>query len=125
MSGDTISAETLKFVRSSFSSLWALELLFLMRRENDRAWSVADLTRELRASETLVQAILPDFVKKGLVLETARNVFRYHPAVAELERLVERVAAAYAQNRIKLINEIFRTPEPSAQSFARGFKLRR
>jgi hypothetical protein len=78
--------------------------------------SVADLTRELRASETLVQAILPDFVEKGLVLETARNVFRYHPAVAELERLVERVAAAYAQNRIKLINEIFRTPEPSAQA---------
>jgi hypothetical protein len=125
MSGNTISAEIIDFVRGSFRSVWALELLFLMRRENSRTWSVGELTRELRASESLVRSILPDFIKKGLVLETARNVFQYRPAVVELEQLVDRVAAAYAENRVRVINEIFRGPERSARSFADGFRFRK
>jgi hypothetical protein len=96
-----------------------------MRSDRSRTWSVGDLTLELRASEPLVQGILPDFVKMGLVLETARNFFQYRPAARELEQLVDRVAAAYAENRVMLINEIFRAPERSARSFADGFKFRK
>lgn len=125
MSDNTISAETLNFIRSSFTSVWALELLFLMRSDPSRTWSVGDLTRELRASELLVQDILPDFINKGLVLEAARNLFQYRPAARELEHLVDRVAAAYAENRVMLINEIFRAPEHSARRFAEGFRFRK
>jgi hypothetical protein len=46
--------ETLKFVRRSFESVWALELILMMRRENTRCWSVSELTQQLRASELLV-----------------------------------------------------------------------
>jgi hypothetical protein len=44
----SLSAETLEFIRSSSKSVWALELLLLMRRERSREWSVDDLIRELR-----------------------------------------------------------------------------
>lgn len=72
MSEKIISAETLKFVRRSFESVWALELILMMRRENTRCWSVSELTQQLRASELLVGGILPDLVRKGLVLETRK-----------------------------------------------------
>ena len=117
--------EVLTFIASSFHSVWALELLFLMRSDRSRTWSVGDLTRELRASEPLVQSILPDFINKGLVLETARNLFQYRPAARELDQLVDRVAAAYTENRVMLINEIFRAPERTARSFADGFRFRK
>jgi len=125
MSEKIISAETLDFIRSSFKSVWALELIFVMRRESTRSWSISELTQQLRASEPLVRGILPDFVKKGLVLETARNLFQYSPAALELEQLVDRVAVAYTENRIRLINEMFKVPDRNAQSFADAFKFKK
>ena len=103
MSEKIISAETLKFVRRSFESVWALELILMMRRENTRCWSVSELTQQLRASELLVGGILPDLVRKGLVLETALGMFQYRSAAVELEQLVDKVAVAYAENRIRLL----------------------
>ncbi|MGZ6241359.1 MAG: hypothetical protein ACXWN9_02140 [Candidatus Binataceae bacterium] len=75
----------------------------MMRRENTRCWSVSELTHQLRASELLVGGILPDLVRKGLVLETAPGMFQYRPAAVELEQLVDKVAVVYAENRIRAL----------------------
>jgi hypothetical protein len=125
MSEKIISAETLKFVRSSFESVWALELILMMRREHTRRWSVSELTQQLRASELLVGGILPGLVRKGLVLETAPGMFQYRPAAVELEQLVDKVAVVYAENRIRLINEIFKVPDRNARTFADAFRIKK
>ena len=75
----------------------------MMRRENTRCWSVSELTQQLRASELLVGGILPDLVRKGLVLEATPGMFQYRPAAVELEQLVDKVAGAYAENRLRLL----------------------
>ncbi len=122
---EKISAETLEFIQSSFKSVWALELFFLMRRERTRAWTISELNREMRASEWLLGGILPDLVRKGLVVEAAKDLFQYGVASPEIEQLVDDVATAYAKNRIRVINEIFKVPDRNVRSFADAFRIKK
>jgi len=73
-----LSVETLEFIRTSFKSVWALELLLLMHRERSREWSIDDLSHELRANDLIVNGILPEFVKNGLVSESQRHSILRH-----------------------------------------------
>ncbi len=120
-----LSAETVDFIRGYFNSVWALELLLLMRREQARAWSVGDLIRELRASDLVVSGILPEFTRKGLVAEIGSGQFRYSPVSQRLGHLVDRVASAYAANRVRVTEEILNAPNDKIQIFADAFKLKK
>jgi hypothetical protein len=124
MSEKIISAETLKFVRRSFESVWALELILMMRRENTRCWSVSELTQQLRASELLVGGILPDLVRKGWCWRPRQACSSIVPPQSN-EQLVDKVAVVYAENRIRLINEIFKVPDRNAQTFADAFRIKK
>ena len=122
---EKIAADTLEFIRTFFKSVWALELLLLMRREGSRVWSVGELIHELRASELVVKGILPEFVAKGIVAETGGGMFQYHPAGAAIEQLINRVAAAYADNRIGVMDQIFSTPNENIVTFADAFRFKK
>ena len=52
-------------------------------------------------------------------------MFQYRPAAVELEQLVDQVAVVYAENRIRLINEIFKVPDRNAQTFADAFRIKK
>ena len=45
--------ELSRFIRSSFRSVWSLELLLLLKRER-RTWTHAELVAALRASDLIV-----------------------------------------------------------------------
>jgi len=121
----SLSIETIEFIRNSFKSVWALELLLLMRRDSSREWSVNDLIQELRANDSIVSAILPEFVKKGLIAESPEKMFRYRPERGVLEQLVDRVAEAYAENRVRVTEEILNAPSEDIQIFADAFKIKK
>ncbi len=121
----TLSLETAEFIRNSFKSVWALELLLLMRRERGREWSVTDLSRELRANDSIVSGILPEFIENGFVSETRKKLFRYKPKRRMLEQLVDRVAEAYAKNRVRVTEEILNAPNNQIQTFANAFKIKK
>jgi len=120
-----LSGETLEFVRASFKSIWALELLLLMRGERSRAWRIDELIRELRANDLIVKRILPEFVEKGLIAETGRELFQYRPAEGRLEKMIDRVARAYAENRTKVIEEILSAPNDNLRTFADAFRIKK
>ena len=124
MSG-RLSLETLEFIRSTFKSVWALELLLLMRSESSRVWSIEDLIRELRASDLIVRKVLPEFVREGLVEESPDKLFRYRPGRRSLEQLVNRVAEAYAENRLRVTEEILNAPSENILTFARAFRIKK
>jgi DNA-binding FadR family transcriptional regulator len=124
MSGE-ISGETLKFIRTCFTSVWALELLLMMRRECTKIWSIGELTQELRASDLIVREALPELVNCGLVAETGREMFQYRPVESTLEQLVNRVAAAYSQNRMQVVEEILNARAANIRMFANAFKLKK
>lgn len=119
------SEDLRRFIRSSVRSIWALELLLLLRRRADKAWTVDALTGELRSRDKLVAEILAEFVQRGLVVAENSNTFRYKPASDVLDNLVSELENAYSERRIALIQEIVAAPNEKIQTLADAFRLKR
>jgi len=111
------------FVREHVGSVWALELLLIMMRGGDRAWTVAQLVTELRGSPSLVSDNLARFEKSGLVTRAEGEGWRFAPANSVLATLVEDLADAYRQRPVAIINIIARPADP-VQGLADAFKLK-
>ncbi len=120
-----ISAEILDFISVYLKSVWALELLLLVRSGKGRRWTVAELNRELRASDLLVYKILREFVETGLVVEAAPELFEYRAATPALDQLVNALAGVYAERPVRVIDAIVNTPNKNIQVLADAFNLRR
>jgi hypothetical protein len=120
-----IPEDVLRFVRDSIKSVWALELLLFMRRNAAQAWTVEQLTKELRSSPQLVTDILASFTTSGLVGTDADGTFRYCPASADLDALVTRLDRIYAETPLALIKQIVSTPNEKIQSFSDAFRIKR
>jgi hypothetical protein len=114
-----------RFLRNSIRSVWELELLLLLRREPSRAWTTADLIRQLRASGLVVSDALIALQRADLVLQEPAEQFRYRPTTAELAEVVDELADAYASAPSSIMNVIWSTPRSHIQIFADAFKLRK
>jgi hypothetical protein len=120
-----ISARLLHFIQGSIKSVWAIELLLLLRRNTDRAWRAEDLTRELRSSPLIVADALLTFKTFGLVDEDSEQLHRYRPASQELVELVDELARLHATNPVTLIEAIFSAPDRKLRLFADAFRLKK
>jgi len=111
------------FVRDSFKSVWSVEVLLLLKAAPQRGWTARDIDAELRASPTAVSAALGDLTRAGLVAAASAEAWRYAPAEPRLADLAERLAEAFRQSPVSLINLIAK-PAQSAQWLADAFKFR-
>lgn len=118
-----IDQDLLSFVREHIRSVWALELLLLLRRDVGRCWEPADLVRELRASQMLVNDNLAKLQDAGLALRDDAGCWRYAPAAPALDVLCEDLEAAYRERPVAVINMIAKPANP-LQSLADAFKFR-
>jgi hypothetical protein len=117
-------AELLALIRTGIRSVWALELLLLMKRQPDRVWTKAALVQELRASTTLVQDNLGLLNAAGLIREESQG-FVYGPATAALAQSVDDLEAAYRQRPVSVVNLIVGTSVDNVQGVADAFRFRR
>ena len=120
----TSDDEVSSFIRSSFRSIWSLELLLLLKRE-PRPWPRAELVAALRASEVIVAHGLEALTAAGLVSVDEEGQAAYRPASKDLARLAEGADSLYARSpdavRRLIVGAI---PNPLA-AFADAFRLRR
>jgi hypothetical protein len=112
------------FIRANISTVWSLELLLHLQRHRGRAWSVAELTRELRAAPRIVERCVTVFAGADLVRREADGSIVYAPATPELGVLVDEIVAEAATHPLALANEIYATGS-KIQDFADAFKLRK
>ena len=111
-----------QFIRAYIPSVWALELLLLLRADPAKAWSPAELLKELRASTSLVDENLAHFEHHGLALKDAAG-WRFAPASQHLEALAAELAALYRERPMFTIGLIAR-PDP-LQALANAFRIKR
>jgi len=116
--------ELATFVREHFRSVWAVELLLVLKRDPDRCWPPPDLVRELRASTGLVSDNLAHFERAGLAVLDDGDCWRYRPAAPVLSELCDRLEAAYRERPVSIVN-IIAAPRDPLQSLADAFKFRR
>lgn len=113
----------MSFIEGTIPSVWALELLILMRTEADRLWSADELVATLRASDTLVADVLRSFEVSGLVVREGAG-FVYRPVSPALETLCAAVEAAYRERPVRVVNAVTRRRSDQLQSFADAFRFR-
>ena len=119
----TSDEDVLRFVAASFPSVWALELLLLLKRDR-RAWTHAELVAALRASDVVVNKALDALVAAGLgSLEDKGAV--YMPVSAEIAGCVERAEHLYRTRPNAVRRTIISARANSASAFAAAFKVRR
>ncbi|HYG28155.1 MAG TPA: hypothetical protein VD906_14780 [Caulobacteraceae bacterium] len=111
------------FIREQLRSVWALELLLLMRRRADRSWTAQQLVDELRASPPLVADNLATFERAGLVAADADGRYSYSPAGPVLTKLVDELDAIYRERPVTVINAIV-APADKLQTLADAFRIR-
>jgi hypothetical protein len=119
-----IPAEIVDFLDRHISTVWALELLLLMRQNPSRIWTVADLAKELRASPPVITRVVPPLLAAGIVVE-ADGGLRYGPKRDDLSDTIERLENLYKQLPVTIIRHIALAPHREAQSFADAFKFRK
>lgn len=115
--------EVLAFVQTSIKSVWALEVLLLLRRERQRAWSTQDLVLELRSSEAAVTEALSGLRALGAVAAEPAG-FRYQPSSAELDRVCGSIEQLYATKPLAVAKAIMSAPSDKLRLFADSFKLK-
>lgn len=121
MSSDSVST----FIRATFRSVWALELLCFLRQNRDRSLTHGDMVSGLRGSDLVVTQSIESLNAAGLVLLETDGSARYAPATETLDRLAEQAEARYAKSPDAVRRLIVTAANPSISAFADAFRLRK
>ena len=117
------SDDLIAFIRDTFGSVWAIELLLLLKKDPDRTWSRAELVTELRASEHIVKTFGEQLVAAGLVVADGTGAYRYGPAAKPLAGLADETEALYARRPDAVRRMIVAAPSGELDAFAAAFRL--
>ena len=112
------------FIRSSFRSIWALELLLHVRGRAANPVSQEQLVLDLRASEVIISSSVTDLVAAGLVLVEKDGRIRYAPASDEVSTIVGEIEALY-RSRPDAVRRVIVMGTGNLAAFADAFRLRR
>ena len=113
------------FIRATFRSVWALELLCFLRQNPERSLSHEEMVTGLRGSDLVVTQSVESLAAAGLVLNEADGSARYRPADPELDTLVEASEALYGKSPDAVRRMIVSGSNPSITAFADAFRLRK
>ena len=113
----------LRFVGSSFRSVWALELLLVLKRD-PRPWTRSELVSTMRASELVVSKALDALVAAGLASVEGEEA-SYMPVSDEVSGYVDRLETLYAARPDAVRRAIISASASDATAFADAFRLRK
>lgn len=114
----------LSFAAALFKSVWALELLLMLRRGAARAWGADELIRELRSSQVVIAEALNNLVVAGLVVEEEGGRFRYQGGTPVMEETVTALESLYAAKPTAVIREIVTTPNMKLKILSDAFRIK-
>lgn len=115
--------EILRFIASSFRSVWALELLLVLKSEQ-RSWSHEELVATMRASELVVTRALAALEAAGLVSNEGDKA-QYMPVSDEVAALVGDADELYSKKPDAVRRAIVSASAGDAAAFAEAFRLRK
>ncbi len=113
------------FLRHSLRSVWNIELLLLLARQQGRAWVAADLVRELRASDLVVSQGVEGLQQTGLITAGSDGTYRYSPVTPDLDRLVQQLERVYRERPSTVTKALFSSPNDKLSTFADAFRLKK
>jgi hypothetical protein len=121
--GMAVKPEVSSFIRATFRSVWALELLCFLKKNREQPWTQADLVAALRGSELLVSQSVDSLLAAGLVAVGVDGSVCYQPSTEAVDRLAGAAEALYASRPDAVRRMIVASPPSGLTRFADAFKL--
>lgn len=115
--------DLLRLIGSTFRSVWALELLLLLKREA-RPVPPAELISALRASDLVVNKALEELLAAGLVSIDDKGA-SYMPVSQDVARRIDDVERLYSARPDAVRRQIVSATSSGATAFADAFRLRK
>lgn len=116
------STDLATFISSSFRSVWALDLLLLLKRE-DRPCSREELVDLMRASPSVIENALEALVSAGLAGLDEGDP-RYMPTSSDIAALVDRTEQLYASRPDHVRRLIVASSNRGLAAFSNAFRLK-
>lgn len=113
------------FIRSTFRSIWSLELLLYLSDHSDRSWSREDLVEALRASELIISQGLDALIVAGLVSIDADGCARFTPASDDVAELADAARERYRRSPNAVRRLIISSVSAGLTTFADAFRFRK
>jgi hypothetical protein len=98
--------DLLAFAANSIGSVWALELLLLLRRDPSQGWTPLSLIRELRSSPVAIEEALQRLQSAGLVGSAGAGTYCYDPASPQLDGVASNLQKLYGAKPAAVIEAI-------------------
>ena len=117
-----------EFVRKHINSVHQLELLLLLKRYQDRAWTANELARELYTSAPAVEQNLQFFVERRLAQQapvSKGDIPSYQYRGDDSDADVVALMDAYKHYRVRVIDAIFSVSSDGLKDFSDAFRLKR
>lgn len=118
-----LESELLTFIRGAIRSVWALELLMLVRGRAPAVLTRDQLVAELRATPSLVDRQMAELEAAGLIACEPGGC-RFAPASPKLDQLSAALAEAYRERPVAVIDAIVSSPSDKLKNFADAFRFK-
>ncbi len=100
------------------SSVWQLEILLCLKRQNGQNINCHDIAKELYISEEAIDQQLKTFVQMGVVKEDNQG-FIYKPTDPEMAKTLDVLESLYAKRRVAITDLIYRQSNHSMKSISK------
>lgn len=114
--------ELASFIASSFRSVWALELLLLLKREA-RAYTADELVALMRASPSVLKSALESLTAAGLTSPDGDS-YGYTPVSPKVSALVDETEQLYQTRPNRVRRLIVASNYKGLAAFAEAFRLK-
>jgi hypothetical protein len=121
-----VSPEVKAFVAQYVDAAEQLDILLLLARNPDRAYTAAEVSQAVFTVPASATMRLEGLVAHGILSTNAGADprYQYAPANPALARSIEQLDAAYRADRVGVIKLIFDRPPDPVQTFADAFRFK-
>ena len=113
------------FLLEQVDSIPELEMLLLLWRRCPAGCTVQQLASQLYISPVQAETVISALMRRGLVLPSDSEQFRYNDFSSEQNNLMSSVEDTYRKELIRITHLIHSKASPGVLAFARAFRLRK
>ncbi len=126
MTNSSLPEGVRRFVAEQVDSAEFLEILLHLHRNPEQRFTAEELGPAVYTVPAAALLRLEELVARGFAQSDGGQnpSYRYAPSSPPLARQVDELAAAYAANRVAVIQQIFQKPKSAAQAMADAFRIR-
>lgn len=127
MSQGELPADVVHFLTEKVDTVPHLEALLLLWDSRPKAWTHEEISVRVYVPPAKAQGILQDLLRQKLVAldPESPDRFRYDGSWDDSGAMMQKVAATYRQQLVRVANLIHSKASPAVRDFARAFQFKK